>query len=125
MVGLSMGGTLTLYTAAKHADVIKGAVPINGAVQLNSADMAGAAADGPVGADPGGGGHHVGLGELIAVAGLGLAADRQQTGAAIGLGQGRPCGGGEESCGEHDGALHGVSPIRTVGPEGCKDRARR
>ncbi|OGA97440.1 MAG: carboxylesterase [Burkholderiales bacterium RIFCSPHIGHO2_12_FULL_69_20] len=45
MVGLSMGGTLTLYTAAKHADVIKGAVPINGAVQLNSADMAGAALD--------------------------------------------------------------------------------
>jgi len=45
MVGLSMGGTLTLYTAAKHADVITGAVPINAAVQLNSADMAGAALD--------------------------------------------------------------------------------
>jgi len=45
MVGLSMGGTLTLYTAAKHADIIKGAVPINAAVQLNSADMAGAALD--------------------------------------------------------------------------------
>ena len=45
MVGLSMGGTLTLYTAAKHADIIQGAVPINAAVQLNSADMAGAALD--------------------------------------------------------------------------------
>ena len=45
MVGLSMGGTLTLYTAAKHADILKGAVPINAAVQLNSADMAGAALD--------------------------------------------------------------------------------
>lgn len=45
MAGLSMGGTLTLYTAAKHADIIKGAVPINAAVQLNSADMAGAALD--------------------------------------------------------------------------------
>ena len=45
MVGLSMGGTLTLYTAAKHADVIKGAVPINAVVQLNSADMGGLALD--------------------------------------------------------------------------------
>ena len=45
ITGLSMGGTLTLYTAAKHADIIQGAVPINAAVQLNSADMAGAALD--------------------------------------------------------------------------------
>ena len=45
MVGLSMGGTLTLYTAAKHADLIKGAVPINAAVQLNSVAMAGVALD--------------------------------------------------------------------------------
>ena len=29
MTGLSMGGTLTLFTAASHADVIKGAIPIN------------------------------------------------------------------------------------------------
>ncbi|MCW5652829.1 alpha/beta fold hydrolase [Hydrogenophaga sp.] len=43
MVGLSMGGTLSLYMAAMHPDVIKGTVPINGAVQLNSADMAGLA----------------------------------------------------------------------------------
>ena len=41
----AMGGTLTLYTAAKHADIIQGAVPFNAAVQLNSADMAGAALD--------------------------------------------------------------------------------
>ena len=45
MVGLSMGGTLTLYTAAKHAGVITGAVPINAPVQLNSTDMAGLALD--------------------------------------------------------------------------------
>ena len=45
MAGLSMGGSLTLYTAAKHADVIKGAIPINAAVQLNSADMAAATLD--------------------------------------------------------------------------------
>ncbi len=43
MTGLSMGGTLTLHTAAKHADVIKGAIPINAAVQLSSPDMAGLA----------------------------------------------------------------------------------
>ena len=43
MVGLSMGGTLTLYAAAKHADLIKGAVPINAVVQINSTDMAGLA----------------------------------------------------------------------------------
>jgi carboxylesterase len=40
IAGLSMGGTLALYTAAKHPDVILGAVPINGVVQLDSADMA-------------------------------------------------------------------------------------
>jgi carboxylesterase len=45
MTGLSMGGTLTLYTAAKHADVILGAIPINGVVQIDSADMAGIAFD--------------------------------------------------------------------------------
>ena len=43
MTGLSMGGTLTLYTAAKHADVIKGAIPINATVQINSPDRAGLA----------------------------------------------------------------------------------
>jgi len=45
MTGLSMGGTLTLYTAAKHADVIKGAIPINATVQINSPDLAGLALD--------------------------------------------------------------------------------
>ena len=45
ITGLSMGGTLTLYMAAKHADVIKGAVPINGVVHMNNPDMAGAAFD--------------------------------------------------------------------------------
>lgn len=40
VTGLSMGGTLTLYTAAMHSDIIKGAIPINGAIQLNSPDMA-------------------------------------------------------------------------------------
>jgi carboxylesterase len=40
ITGLSMGGTLTLYMAAMHADVFHGAVPINGAVFLNSPDMA-------------------------------------------------------------------------------------
>jgi carboxylesterase len=45
MVGLSMGGTLTLYTAAKHADVIKGAICINAPVQIGSPDLAGLALD--------------------------------------------------------------------------------
>ena len=45
MVGLSMGGTLTLYTAAKHADTIKGAIAINGLVQIGSPDLAGLALD--------------------------------------------------------------------------------
>lgn len=40
ITGLSMGGTLTLYTAAMHADVIKGAIPINAAIQLHNPDMA-------------------------------------------------------------------------------------
>ncbi|HSR30012.1 MAG TPA: alpha/beta fold hydrolase [Anaerolineae bacterium] len=40
ITGLSMGGTLTLYIAAMHADVIAGAIPINGAVFVNSPDMA-------------------------------------------------------------------------------------
>lgn len=43
ITGLSMGGTLTLYSAAMHADFIKGAIPINAAVQLSSPDMAGLA----------------------------------------------------------------------------------
>jgi carboxylesterase len=43
MAGLSMGGTLTLYTAAKHADVIKGAIPINAVVHMGKAEMAGIA----------------------------------------------------------------------------------
>ena len=43
MTGLSMGGTLTLLTAASHADVIKGAIPINAVVQIGKADMAGLA----------------------------------------------------------------------------------
>jgi carboxylesterase len=40
MVGLSMGGTLTLYAAAKHPDVIRGAVTINAAVRVGGAAMA-------------------------------------------------------------------------------------
>lgn len=40
MTGLSMGGTLTLYTAAMHPDVIRGAIPINGTVHIGNADMA-------------------------------------------------------------------------------------
>ncbi len=40
MTGLSMGGTLTLYTAAMHADLICGAIPINGAVISNNPDFA-------------------------------------------------------------------------------------
>lgn len=45
MVGLSMGGTLTLYTAAKQAAVIRGAVPINAVVQMGKSAMAGLAFD--------------------------------------------------------------------------------
>lgn len=40
ITGLSMGGTLTLYTAAMYADVIRGAIPINAAVFVNNPDMA-------------------------------------------------------------------------------------
>ena len=43
MTGLSMGGTLTLYSADQHAGVIKGAIPINATVQIGSADLAGLA----------------------------------------------------------------------------------
>ena len=43
MTGLSMGGTLTLYAAAKHGDVIKGAISINGIVQVDIPDLAGLA----------------------------------------------------------------------------------
>lgn len=43
ITGLSMGGTLTLYMAAMHPQVIRGAIPINGAVFLDSPDMAGLA----------------------------------------------------------------------------------
>ena len=43
ITGLSMGGTLTLYTAAMHPEVIKGTIPINGAVFVNNPDMAGLA----------------------------------------------------------------------------------
>jgi carboxylesterase len=43
ITGLSMGGTLTLYMAAMHADVFAGALPINPAVFLNSPDLAGLA----------------------------------------------------------------------------------
>ena len=45
LTGLSMGGTLTLYTAAKHADIIKGAIPINALVHVGSPDLAGLALD--------------------------------------------------------------------------------
>lgn len=43
ITGLSMGGTLTLYMAAMHPDVIRGAIPINGAVFVNNPDLAGLA----------------------------------------------------------------------------------
>jgi carboxylesterase len=43
ITGLSMGGTLTLYLAAMHADVFAGALPVNPAVFLNSPDLAGLA----------------------------------------------------------------------------------
>lgn len=45
MVGLSMGGTLTLYSAAKHPGVIQGAVTINGVVRVGSPGMAAVAYD--------------------------------------------------------------------------------
>lgn len=40
VTGLSMGGTLTLYTAAMHAGEIAGAIPINAVVRLDSPDIA-------------------------------------------------------------------------------------
>ena len=43
MAGLSMGGTLTLLSAARHAGIIRGAVPINAVVQIGSAGSAGLA----------------------------------------------------------------------------------
>lgn len=43
ITGLSMGGTLTLYMAAMHPDVIRGAIPINGALFVNNPDLAGLA----------------------------------------------------------------------------------
>ena len=43
ITGLSMGGTLTLYTAAMYPNVIRGAIPINGALFVNNPDLAGLA----------------------------------------------------------------------------------
>ncbi|WP_428390574.1 alpha/beta hydrolase [Lichenicoccus sp.] len=40
MAGLSMGGTLTLLTAARHADVIRGIIPINAVVRQGSPERA-------------------------------------------------------------------------------------
>lgn len=40
MAGLSMGGTLTLYSAAKHTELIRGAITINASVQSNAPDRA-------------------------------------------------------------------------------------
>lgn len=45
ITGLSMGGTLTLYTAAKNADTIKGAIPINAVVLIGKSEMASVAFD--------------------------------------------------------------------------------
>ena len=45
ITGLSMGGTLALYTAAKHPEVIRGAIPINGTVQIDNPDLAALALD--------------------------------------------------------------------------------
>lgn len=39
--GLSMGGSLTLYLAGKHADLFAGAFPINAVIHPDSPDMAG------------------------------------------------------------------------------------
>lgn len=43
MVGLSMGGILTLYTAAQHAGTVLGAISINAPVRIGSPDLAGLA----------------------------------------------------------------------------------
>ena len=40
MGGLSMGGTLTLYMAAMHPDVIRGAMPVNAAIYLDNPNLA-------------------------------------------------------------------------------------
>jgi carboxylesterase len=40
ITGLSMGGTLTLYMAAKYPSVFAGAIPINGCIQFELPDMA-------------------------------------------------------------------------------------
>ena len=40
VTGLSMGGTLTLYMAAMHADEIAGAIPVNAVVRLDSPELA-------------------------------------------------------------------------------------
>lgn len=45
MAGLSMGGTLTLFTAAMHADLIRGAIPINALVMVGKPEMAALAFD--------------------------------------------------------------------------------
>jgi carboxylesterase len=45
VTGLSMGGTLTLYLAAKHPDAVAGAIPINGCVEMGGTDMAALAFD--------------------------------------------------------------------------------
>lgn len=45
ITGLSMGGTLTLHAAARHADFIAGAIPINATVQIDNPDMAALAFD--------------------------------------------------------------------------------
>lgn len=43
MAGLSMGGTLTLLTAGRHADLLRGIVPVNAVVHLDAPDLAGLA----------------------------------------------------------------------------------
>ncbi len=53
MAGLSMGGTLTLLTAGRHADVLRGIVPINAVVQMDSAGLAGLAFGDPAAMLPG------------------------------------------------------------------------
>ncbi len=43
VTGLSMGGTLTLYLAARYPDLVRGALPINAAIFLDNPDLAGLA----------------------------------------------------------------------------------
>lgn len=45
MTGLSMGGTLTLYMAARYPEVFAGIIPINAVVRLDSPDIAALAFD--------------------------------------------------------------------------------